>query len=112
MEDAGRGVLNGLYAVLTKMNEDHYLEAATTIKTFLDGSCGDYDWDDFISIRSRYTQIQCVKNYCANSSFCYPPTEESHWCNEIGIDKLAQLSRLLRTRNKEAITMFLDEESK
>ncbi len=35
--------------------------AARTIRAFLDGSCGDRDWDDFTSCSLRNSQVERIR---------------------------------------------------
>lgn len=37
--------------------------AARTIHSFLDGSCGDYNWDDFISCPLRDPQVERIRRH-------------------------------------------------
>ena len=95
-----------------EMNEDRKQECAKLIDSFLDGSCGDYDWDDFISIRSDDPEIQLIKDYCADSSFLYPSDKPGYWCNDRGTQKLARLSSLIKTGDEAEVRSFVEEERK
>ena len=37
--------------------------AARTIRTFLNGSCGDYDWDVFTSCSLRDTEVDRIRRH-------------------------------------------------
>lgn len=58
-----------------------------TIKEFLDGTGGPWDWDDFISFRTGYPEWDAVQKFCLSLPNNYPPTEKG-WCNEDGIREL------------------------
>ena len=92
------------------MNSDTLKESADIIDSFLDGSCSAYDWDDFVSISSQIPLIKEVKDYCANSSFRYPPIIESQWCNEEGFRKLGMLAKCIRNCSVDEVASFLDKE--
>jgi hypothetical protein len=92
------------------MKEEEKQELSRTIGSFLDGSCGEWDWDDFISIRSKIPEIQLIKDFCADSSFLYPPVKTGHWCNKLGLQRLAELSRLIRTGTEADVRSFVETE--
>ncbi len=94
------------------MSVDSLEESGAIIESFLGGSCGDYDWDDFLLIPSPDQLIQAVKNYCVDSHFRYPPAMVGHWCNENGALRLAQLSAILRNGARTAVEEFLTAEPK
>lgn len=94
------------------MNDKEIIECSTAIDSFLNGSCGEYDWDDFISIQSSNSAVQLIKNYCAESDIRYPPDTVGHWCNDRGAQKLVELSRLIKTGNKNDIRSFIEIEMK
>lgn len=94
------------------MRPESLEDSAAIIESFLSGSCGDYDWDDFLTIPSPDPLIQAVKNYCADSHFHYPPSMDGHWCSETGALKLTQLSVHLRTGSMQAVADFLQKEHK
>ena len=85
-------------------------ECVKVIASFLDGSCGDYDWDDFISIKSSDSLVQLVKDYCADSDFLYPPDKTGQWCNEQGAQKLEELVQLLKNGEASIIESFIETE--
>jgi hypothetical protein len=37
--------------------------AARTIRAFLDGSCGDHDWDDFTSCSLRDSEVDRIRRH-------------------------------------------------
>lgn len=40
--------------------------AARTIRTFLDGTCGDYDWDDFTSCSLHDLDVDRIRRAAGN----------------------------------------------
>jgi hypothetical protein len=59
-----------------------------TIREFLDGTGGQWDWDDFTSFPTGYPEWDAVQQFCLSLSNDYPPTEKGGWCNEDGIREL------------------------
>jgi len=94
------------------MNVKEIIECSTAIDAFLNGSCGDYDWDDFISIQSSNSSVQLIKDYCSKSDFLYPPDTVGHWCNDRGSQKLTELSSMIKTGNEKDIRSFIEFEMK
>ena len=90
------------------MNRD---ECSKQIDAFLAGTCGDYDWDDFISTRSTDPDIKSVIDYCSNSRDIYPPEKPGNWCGAVGATKLAELSRLLKSNDEKAVRDFINIEN-
>jgi hypothetical protein len=69
-----------------------------TIRNFLDGTGGKYDWDGFISESLGYPDLDEVQQFCLKVSEMHPPEKgQGGWCNQTGIDKLrARLEDLER----------------
>jgi hypothetical protein len=66
--------------------------AIETIRNFLDGTGGAYDWDDFISLPLGYADLEELQRFCNELSETHPPAKKSGWyCSEGGF-------RVLRAR--------------
>ena len=59
-----------------------------TIRQFLDGTGGDWDWDDFISCPTGYPELEAVKGFCLSLPSQYPPVQRTDWCNPDGLREL------------------------
>lgn len=69
--------------------------AIETIRNFLNGTGGDWDWDDFISLPLGYPDLEELQRYCTSLSFIYPAKEKNHYCSEEGFRELrARLAEL------------------
>ena len=75
------------------------LEVADVIESFLDGSCGDWDWDDFMSARFTDADLEIVRRKCAAVPQEFPPTAQHTYCSEEGVRVLRGLAHALRQRN-------------
>jgi hypothetical protein len=58
-----------------------------SIRDFLDGTGGKWDWDDFISIPTCYPDLEAVQEFCVNIAREHPP-EKGGWCSAEGIGEL------------------------
>jgi hypothetical protein len=69
-----------------------YEEARTyviqTIRDFLNGTGGPWDWDDFISCPTGYPELDAVRGFCSGLRGDYPPTEKIGWWNPDGLREL------------------------
>jgi hypothetical protein len=71
-------------------------EVARIIESFLDGTCGDWDWDDLCSIKIEDPELDHLRVLCSSACFTYPPTEKGHYCSPEGREYLRHLARSLR----------------
>lgn len=76
---------------------------AKTIKDFMNGTGGPWDWDDFISFPTGFTELDAVQRFCLRLPIDYPPDEKTGgWCNAQGFDALRRKLEELETENREA----------
>ena len=59
-----------------------------TIRDFLEGTGGAWDWDDFTSVPTGYPELDAVRGFCLGLRGDYPPTERTDWCNPDGLREL------------------------
>jgi hypothetical protein len=62
--------------------------AIDAIRNFLNGTGGDWDWDDFISIPPGYPVLEELQRFCNNLSFTHPPGNKGGYCSEEGFREL------------------------
>lgn len=78
-------------------------DAADAIDAFIDGTCGPYDWDDFLhhALDNRaLPEVRQAARQCLDVERDYPPQRkynETGWCSEEGIEKMRDISRQLRS---------------
>jgi len=95
----------------TSMTSIEREKSARIILSFLDGSCGPYDWDDFVSPNRTDPQFRQITNYCIDSQSLYPALEENEWCNDQGANALRHLVSLLNsTTSFQEISQFIQSE--
>ena len=60
-------------------------EVGDIIEHFIDGTGGNWDWDDFCSHRIVDPDLDLIRVKCSGLSSTHPPTSKGHFCNENGI---------------------------
>ncbi len=71
-------------------------QVATTIEEFLDGTCGPYGWDDFLSITLLDPQLERIRSFCGEVKTLYPPGKQRGYCSTEGFRVLRSLAERLR----------------
>lgn len=77
--------------------EDQRAYVIRTIRDFLDGTGGAWDWDDFTSCPTGYPELEAVKGFCLGLPAVYPPSKRTEWCNPDGIRELRRKLEQLET---------------
>ncbi len=70
-------------------------EVATYIENFVNGSGGDWDWDDFISVPILDVELDRLRQRCAGLPCEYPPDKPGYWCNAQGMQVMREIVREL-----------------
>jgi len=73
-------------------------EVIEYIRNFLDDLGGDWDWDDFISIRLDTPDLEAIRVECATLPERYPPERSGRYCNEEGLQVLRTIVLRLETQ--------------
>jgi hypothetical protein len=71
------------------------LELANLIKAFIDGTSGEWDWDDFTSVRQSDPDVEQARQRILAVPGRYPSSDKKHWCNEDGIEELLGIAESL-----------------
>lgn len=71
-------------------------EVAELIEGFLNGTCGEWDWDDFISLKHEDPEIEEISVRCSKIANEFPSLQEKHYCSQEGETALKQLAQSLR----------------
>ena len=72
-----------------------------TIRDFLEGNGGEWDWDDFISLPTGYPELDALQAFCLGLPAGYPPTEPAQWCNPDGLRELRRKLEELEAEESE-----------
>jgi hypothetical protein len=72
------------------------IQIAALIDSFLDGTCGEWDWDDFISAKLKDPELENVRERCAAVADVYPPVSANAYCSEDGVNVLRAIVDELR----------------
>ena len=71
-------------------------QVADLIEAFLNGSIGDWDWDDFVSVKQPDPEMEKIRAQRASLPDDFPPTEEGHYCGPDGLKALQDIAVRLR----------------
>jgi len=72
------------------------LDAARIIENFVNGTCGPYDWDEFLNGSKKDTDLQKIREECEHVECNYPASNEHEWCNDDGGRALMEIAARLR----------------
>jgi len=62
--------------------------AIKSIRYFLEGTGGKWDWDDFIGIPLGFPDLEDLQRFCNELSETHPPTVKGWFCSEEGLSSL------------------------
>lgn len=85
--------INPLDAVMVRRTN---LEVANIIEAFVEGTGGDWDWDDFCSLQIENRELDAIRIKCCQLDDTHPPVVRGHYCNDEGIGILREMVRNLR----------------
>jgi hypothetical protein len=63
-------------------------DAIKSIRGFLDGTGGDWDWDDYTSVPTGFSDLEELRQFCVGLPDTYPPSSPTWYCNEEGLKVL------------------------
>lgn len=84
-----------------KMNSE---EVMKVLETFLDGTCGDHDWDGFLYADMATPRLKEIRDECAVLWDRYPSKNESEYCSDEGaavIQKFIEELKGFKTSNED-----------
>lgn len=73
-------------------------EVYRTIESFIDGTCGDWDWDDFMYAPIDDLYLKDIREKCFNLRDEYPSNNPNEYCNEEGLKILKQFLSDLKSK--------------
>ncbi len=72
---------------------------ARLLEGFLDGTCGECDWDDFISVmRFDDPLLEQIRFRCSRLDQEFPPRDPHEYCDERGRDVIRNYARQLKAK--------------
>jgi hypothetical protein len=71
-------------------------QVALTRQNFLDGSGGQWDWDDFLSFEIADPRLEEIRERCNRLSEEFPPTVAGHYCGPGGVEVMRKIVSELR----------------
>ena len=78
-------------------------EMADMIERFVDGTCHQWEWDDFCAVEIVEPQLEILRMRCAGLSQEFPATQKGHYCSEAGMDVLRHMMKELRQSGEGTI---------
>ncbi len=72
------------------------LEAADLIERFVAGTCGPYEWDDFLNGSRKDSEIQKIRGECEQVEIGFSARSNSEWCSQEGGHALLGIAIRLR----------------
>ena len=76
--------------------EKDILDAANLIERFVAGTCGPYDWDDFLNGSMNDSALQQIHEECEQVAIDFPASSDSEWCSPEGGHALTAIAVRLR----------------
>jgi hypothetical protein len=95
-------------------NAQDIVDAAELIESFVNGTCGPYDWDDFLEGSKKNAKLQEIREECERVEIDHPARIEHEWCNDVGAQTLLAIAARLRRESTccESAGMADQEEQK
>jgi hypothetical protein len=79
-----------------KAADPTHAEAAQAIETFLEGKAGEWDWDDFVSVRYADAVLEKARRECIAVPDKFPSNDPRRYCSAEGMEVLRGIARRLR----------------
>ena len=71
------------------MRHDDLADARSAISAFLEGTGGDWDWDDYVSAPVSDAYLDSVRRLCLHLPDMFPPEKDSgDYCSPEGLQAL------------------------
>jgi hypothetical protein len=77
-------------------------EVGDIIERFINGTGGEWDWDDFCSHRIADPDLDLIRGKCSGLGSTHPPTVKGNFCNENGIRLMREMIQSLRGSEKDS----------
>lgn len=75
------------------------IKLADLLEGFVNGTCGPWEWDDFISVQHKDPEIEKIRLRCEVLDVEFPPRRPHEYCNDDGAAVLMNYVRQLRESN-------------
>ncbi|OGV61499.1 MAG: hypothetical protein A2283_12755 [Lentisphaerae bacterium RIFOXYA12_FULL_48_11] len=69
---------------------------AQAIEAFVNGTCGPYDWDDFMTCPSDNPELEAIRKECEQVETQFPARGPNEWCNPEGGQTLLKIAQRIR----------------
>ena len=75
-----------------------YDEVASIIEAFVEGRSGQWDWDEFTSIKKKDPYLESIRARCVKIPSEHPPKVPGAYCDREGLEVLLALARTIREK--------------
>jgi hypothetical protein len=75
-------------------------EVAQTLEGFINGTGGQWDWDDFMSSPIEDNKLELIRLRSSGLDSEFPPKQIGSFCNEAGLEVIRSYIAELRTQDK------------
>jgi hypothetical protein len=72
------------------------VQLANLLEGFVNGTCGDWEWDEFLFSNPTDPEIETIRQHCERLDIEYPPSRSGEFCNDEGAEVLLNYARKLR----------------
>ena len=75
------------------------VKLADLLEGFVNGTCANWEWDNFLSIPHDDPEIEKIHDRCEQLDVEFPPRKPGQFCNEQGQAVLLNYARQLREKS-------------
>ena len=72
------------------------VQLAELLEGFVNGTCDEWEWDDFISVPQKDPELEAVRLRCETLDVEFPPRKAREYCNDEGAAILLNYAQQLR----------------
>jgi|GEM_PF-2119555 len=90
-----RQLMNSVKMMLGFVVDTSRKEFAAEIRAFVDGTSGEWDWDDLTSVAQRDPVLEAIRKKLINVHDDFPANEPGHYCNDEGMKEMLRIADYL-----------------
>lgn len=69
-------------------------QVSKVITDFVDGTGGEWDWDDFVSVPLRDEELDAIRRRAAAVQDDFPSSYSHQYCSAAGLEELRRLAQM------------------
>jgi len=82
-------------ALPESMSDDERLIISATIRSFLDDTIGDHDWDWILTAPKKSKEAERISEFCSGVDFIFPAMERHRFTSDSGEAALRDLLKII-----------------